>query len=446
MSIVTVESYINEHKDIKNKLAGSQHNWLQAARDNALQSFAKLGYPDKKVENWKYTRVTPIAKQHLPILLTHSEHYEKNKVVSLVKAMPDCHCMVFINGYFSTELSLLSGLPDNVIVCDFLTATEQHSELLKKHLQQDAATSDSFLAFNTAFMHCGAFIHVPANTQIEKPIQLLFICTPEANTHTINLRNVLIAETQSKVNFIENYLAITDDSYFVNTVSNLILEQNAHLTHIKLQNESRQAFHIGTVNAQQAADSHFHSHSFARGGALVRSDTNTSLNAAGAHCTMNGLFIAQGKQHIDHHTCIEHKHSHCSSREYYRGILAEQAHGVFNGRVVVAKDAQKTDAVQENKNLLLSDSAEIDTKPQLEIYADDVKCAHGATVGQLDKRALFYLQARGINIEQATKILTYAFAKEIIERIDFAPVREQCENLLLDTYKIDTTQEETHES
>ncbi len=272
---------------------------------------------------------------------------------------------------------------------------------------------------------------MPANAVIEKPVNLLYLSGLNDQPFASHPRNLIILSENSQATIIESYIGLDDSDYFTNTVTEVCMKQNAHLQHYKIQQESMQGYHVGNLNIAQAQDSNVESHSISLGGALVRNDIHSCLEATGAEIMMNGLYMATGRQHVDNHTRVDHLKPNTRSHEIYRGVLNDHARGVFNGKVVVHKDAQKTDAVQSNANLLLSDNAEVDTKPELEIYADDVKCAHGATVGQLDQDMLFYLRSRSIDETTAKSLLTYAFAGEVIRKIKLDPVRKRLEYLVI---------------
>jgi len=273
-------------------------------------------------------------------------------------------------------------------------------------------------------------VYLPKGTLLEAPIHLIFVSAPSDAPIVSHPRTLVVAGEGSQASVIESYVGLGGGSYFTNAVSEILVGANAHLTHYKLQREGDGAFHVGTVAARQQADSTFTSHSVSFGGLLVRSDTNATLDAEGSTCTLNGLYMVAGRQHVDHHTLIDHRKPHGSSRELYKGVLDGHATGVFNGKVFVRPDAQKSDAGQVNKNLLLSEGATMNTKPQLEIFADDVKCSHGATIGRLDADAIFYLRARGIGAAAARNLLTYAFANELLNRMDVEPIRRQLEAVL----------------
>jgi Fe-S cluster assembly protein SufD len=314
------------------------------------------------------------------------------------------------------------------------TALNSDSALVEPHLARHAGYQDHpFVALNTAFLQDGAFVSIPRGKAVERPIHLLFVSTHDRRgTATVSHpRNLILAGDDSQAMVIESYIGLNNALYFTNAVTEIVAGENAVVAHYKLQRESEEAFHISTVQASLSHNSNFSSHSIDLGGALVRNDVNAVLDGKGIECTLDGLYMVAGRQHVDNHTRIDHVKPHCSSRELYKGVLGGRSKGVFNGKIYVHKDAQKTDAKQTNKNLLLSEDAVINTKPQLEIYADDVKCTHGTTIGQLDQEAIFYLRSRGIDLEAARGLLTYAFASEMIGRIKVEPVRAQLETLLL---------------
>ena len=289
----------------------------------------------------------------------------------------------------------------------------------------------SFTALNTAFMRDGAVIRIADDASIAAPIHLLFVSDAEAAKGVVHPRSLILAGRNSKANIIESYVALGNAGYFTNAVTEVALEDGATLGHYKIQRESSRAYHVGTTQVHQARDSHYISFSFATGAALSRTNIYTELDGEGSGVTLNGLYMVDGEQHVDHQTAIIHAQPHCFSRQLYKGILDGASHGVFNGKVYVHPEAQKTDGKQTNNTLLLSDTAHIDTKPQLEIFADDVKCTHGATVGRLDETALFYLKSRGVNATVARQLLTYAFAADVLETIELDAMREGLEALTL---------------
>ncbi len=305
--------------------------------------------------------------------------------------------------------------------------------LIEKHLGKYALTADNaFAALNQAFFTDGAFIFVPPGVEIAGPVQVIYISSAKESGETIQPRNLIIAEANSKLTVVESYISTGNAAYFTNAVTEIIAGDNATIEHVKLQDESADAFHIATIAGEFGRASNVTVHSFALGAKLSRTNIRAKLAGEGLECILNGLYLTRGEQLADHHMIVEHAQPHCASHEYFNGILDDKSKGVFHGRIYVHPAAQKTDAKQTNKNLLLSDDATADTKPQLEIYADDVKCTHGATIGQLNEESIFYLRSRGIPEKTARRMLIHAFAGEIVERVKCAPVREEVDKLVWD--------------
>jgi Fe-S cluster assembly protein SufD len=294
----------------------------------------------------------------------------------------------------------------------------------------DHCDENFFAALNTVSFQDGAFVSAPANAVIEQPVQLLYLAASDQPGAAVHARNLIVAHTGSSLKVIESYASLTEAPHLTNAVTELVLGVEARVEHCKLQNENERAFHIAAVQAVQSRGSHWLSHSIATGARVARNQIQTLLNAEGAAAVLNGLYLARGEQLIDHHTVVDHAQPHCESHEFYHGILTDRSHGVFNGKIFVRPAAQKTNAKQTNRNLVLSENAVIDTKPQLEIFADDVKCTHGATVGQLNEEALFYLRSRGLGADVARQMLVRAFANDAVERISLAPVRAYLDQLL----------------
>ena len=394
-----------------------------------MGQFQARGFPTTRQENWKYTDVKPIARSAFGIAEEKpAAGYEKQLELARLSGL-ESHELVFINGRFSVEHSRLQDLPQGVVLEDMSSALNNHSKLVDSIMSNTTLNEQSnpFNILNTAFIHDGVLIHVPDDCSIDKPINLIYLSGYSDNEFSAHPRNLIFLGNGARLTVIENYVGAKDSQYFINTVTDAVLASNAALTHYKLQQESVESYHIGNFNIYQDRDSQVNSHSISLGGSLVRNDIKVQLDAEGAGVLLNGLYMANGKQHIDNHTLINHLQPHTNSEEHYRGVLNDRGRGVFNGKVVVHKDAQKTDAAQSNANLLLSDQAEIDTKPELEIYADDVKCSHGSTVGQLDKDMMFYLRSRAIDEATAKSILTYAFAEEVIKRIEIEQIRHYLE-------------------
>jgi Fe-S cluster assembly protein SufD len=338
--------------------------------------------------------------------------------------------LVWVNGRFAPEFSAAGELPRGVQVGSLAQAFEGNFERVESHLAQYARFDrQPFVALNTALMTDGAFLYVPRGVVVEDPIHLLFLADSEEQPFTYHPRTLILAEESSQVTVLETFIG--SGAYFTNAVTEIVLGENAVVDHYRSQCESNAAFHVATLQVQQAGDSNFRSHAVSLGGSLVRNDINAVLAGLGVESTLNGLYVARDRQHVDNHTAIDHAQPHCNSHELYKGILDDAATAVFNGKIFVRQDAQKTDAKQTNQNLLLSRDATINTKPQLEIFADDVRCTHGATVGQLDEDAIFYLRSRGIGLEEARSVLTYAFATDILHRIRVEPLQSALEAELL---------------
>ena len=406
--------------------------WLPPLRHSAIERFSALGFPTTKNEDWHFTSVAPIAEREFQRAPVSARKVEASDLAPFNFGHPDWTTMVFVDGRFNAALSSLAQLPKGLSVMDLQRAWHEDVALMESHLTRIAAFDrEAFTALNTAFMSDGAVVHLAADTAVEDPIHLIFLSTGIHDSLVTHPRNLIVAERNSRATIIESYVPLGDAAYFTNAVSEVVLRDGAMLTHLKLQRESEQAFHVGNMQVKQERDSHLMSFSFATGAALSRTNIHTSLDGEGCGATLDGLYMVSGKQHVDHQTLVEHVQPNTFSREVYKGILDGTSHGVFNGRVYVHPEAQKTDGKQQNNNLLLSDSAHIDTKPQLEIFADDVRCTHGATVGRLDEVALFYMKSRGIGSTHARQLLTYAFAADVIENIAVTAVRDELEEQTL---------------
>jgi Fe-S cluster assembly protein SufD len=346
----------------------------------------------------------------------------------------DASRLVFVDGHYAPALSALRPLPSGVIVANLAAVLDTHPHWAESYLARYADyQSHPFTALNTAFIKDGAFISIPKSKRIEEPIYLLFVTTKMAEGSVCHPRNLIVVGDNSQVTFVEGYFGLEEEVYFTNAVSEIAVGASAVVDHYKVLRESAEAFHVATTQLHQERGSNFSSHFISLAGSLIRNEVNAILDAEGCECTLNGLYLANGRQHVDNRTVIDHAKPHGTSHELYKGILGGNAHGVFNGKIFVRQDAQKTDAKQTNQTLLLSDDATINTKPQLEIFADDVKCTHGATVGQLQEEAIFYLRSRGIGHQEARSLLTYAFANDIISRIKVEPIRAHLEEILLTT-------------
>jgi Fe-S cluster assembly protein SufD len=410
----------------------TQPSWLFPLRKAGMARFAELGFPTLKNEDWRFTNVAPIAKLPFnPVFEVDRDGLTRESIAGLIFGALDATRLVFVNGHYCEDLSSPAVRQPGVTVKNLAAALKTDSALLEQHLARYATGEDnSFAALNTAFFQDGAFVHVPAGKVLEKPVHLVFISTIKETGATAHPRNLIVAEKGSQATVLESYVSTVDVPYFTNAVTELVLGEGAVLEHAKFQDEHAAAFHIAAIHAHLGRSSNFISHSIATGARLSRNSIRTKLAGEGVECVLNGLYLTRGDQLADHHMVVEHAEPHCNSHEYYNGILDEKSKGVFHGRILVRQPAQKTDAKQTNKNLLLSEDATVDTKPQLEIYADDVKCTHGATVGQLNDESIFYLRTRGIGAGTARRMLIHAFAGEIIERIRCRAAREELDRLI----------------
>jgi Fe-S cluster assembly protein SufD len=407
-----------------------------ALRREGLEQFAALGFPTTKNEDWHYTSVARIAEQPFTIVpsATGAVTREQVDAFGFGEASRAWHTFAFVNGRFAPELSSVGTLPAGLVVRDLATAWESSPELLDRLGQLAHAETRSFTALNTAFLHDGAVIAIDDGVSVAQPIHLLFIVDATAAKTMMHPRVLMTVGANANATVIESYVATSDAMSLTNAVGEVFLGDGATLRHYKIQREGQRAYHVGTTEVTQGRDSHYVSFSFATGGALSRTNLYTTLDGEGCGVTLNGLYLLDGEQHCDHQTLVVHAQPNCFSRELYKGILDGRSHGVFNGKVYVHPIAQQTDGKQTSKTLLLSDTAHIDTKPQLEIFADDVKCTHGATVGQIDQQALFYMKSRGVGAEDARRLLTYAFAADALETIEVDAVREGLERMTLDRY------------
>jgi Fe-S cluster assembly protein SufD len=421
--------YRSEYEKRADNLAGNSLKWLKEQRQKAIDRFSENGFPSPREEEWRYSNVRPIErKQFTPVSDAVSV---VDEVLLSSHRLESSDTLVFVDGKFSAEHSDLPQLPEGAIVESMVAAVESHSELLEAKLGR--ALHDEghgFLDVNSAFFSDGLLIYLPRNSALAKPLQLLFVSTKREVAQLSTIRNLLVIEQGASIELNETWIGEEGHCYLNAAVTEILAGDNSSVKMTKLQVESNRSYHFGGTYVKQAKYSTFNHQSFSFGGALVRNDLHTGLREA-ADVTLDGLFLVAGRQHVDNHTRIDHTQPHATSREQYKGILSDKARGVFQGRVVVQEGAQKTNSEMSNHNLLLSENAEIDAKPQLEIYADDVKCAHGVTVGQLDNESVFFLQSRGVDSERARNMLTFAFANEQVEKIEQADLKLLVQDQLL---------------
>lgn len=404
-------------------------SWLKATREAATNTHLLLGIPTHKHEEWRYTSLRGLESHEYK--LSEATKLHREQITKFFYGSLKGPHIVLVNGVFDKELSFDYESVPGLKAMSLKDAIQYHPELVENHLTKIVDTSSyTFGALNTALFEDGVFLYVSKDTQLQTPVQVLYLSVPKEQPTYHHPRSLIILEDNSNAHIVETFASINDGITFTNMVTEISVGQGAIFEHIKVQRESTQAYHISLTQVKQERDSRFSSDNMTFGGALTRNDFNLWLDGEGIDSTLNGVYVGNGEQIIDNHTRMDHAKPHCHTFEVYKGILDDKATGVFNGKIYVHQDAQKTDAKQSNQAILLSKTATINTKPQLEIFADDVKCTHGATVGQLSKDALFYLQSRGLPEEDAKALLLHAFASEVIGKISLEEVRQGLESLL----------------
>lgn len=427
--VVGLSSYLEAFSELQQRTS-RQPEWLRSLRQEAFGRFCDRGFPTVKDEAWRFTNVAPISREAFSLPKARQIDLTIDDLQPFLLSSAACR-LVFVNGSFVSGLSDKRSLPSGVEADSLAAVIARNSGALEPHLGRYLDIKrDPFCSLNTAFLEDGAYIHIAHGTVLEAPIHLLFLSTETDIPWMVHPRNLLIAESDTQSNIVEEHLSLGDGTLFSNIATELVAANNATIAHHLIECENRSTFHISTLRIQQERSANVSSHSALLGGALVRNNVHPVLAGEGGECLINGLFIGDNAQHLDNYMLVEHSAPHCASHQFYNGILNGSAHGVFHGRIIVHEDAQKTDAKQTNRNLLLSDDAQIDTKPQLEIYADDVKCTHGATIGQIDENALYYLRSRGIGEISAREMLLFAFAGECLGRIRSTSVREHLERIV----------------
>jgi Fe-S cluster assembly protein SufD len=426
-----VARYVSEFERLDPHVSQDQPSWLAEARRAAIARFGELGFPTTRQEAWRFTSLAPLVETVTALAADGLTSVSRDLVQSLTLEGVS-GLVVFVNGRFAPKLSALDRLPAGVIVSSLKGALRSQPAILERHLTRVASGHDHpFTELNTAFLDDGAFVSIPSRAVLGAPLQLLFISSSQSEpTSVSHPRTLIVAGEHCQAQIIERYAGAGDQSYFTNAVTEIVTERAAVVDHYRLQNENARAFHVGSLHLAAQQASTFSSHSLTLGGSLVRNDVMATLAGEGIDCTLNGLYLGGGTTLVDNHTTIDHATPHCGSHEVYKGILWGRARAVFNGKIIVRPDAQKTDAKQTNKALLLSDDAQINTKPELEIFANDVKCTHGAAIGQLDEDAIFYLRTRGLNYDEARAMLIRAFAGDIIQRIKVPALRAELEATL----------------
>ncbi|MFL6254970.1 MAG: Fe-S cluster assembly protein SufD [Pyrinomonadaceae bacterium] len=424
--------YADAFREFAGARAG-EPSWMERLREGAFGRFEELGIPTTDEEEWKYTNVAPLARKPFRPAAQEKVELESAAVEPFVSAEARRSRLVFVNGAYSPEHSSLEAIPQEVVAQELGAALAgEQAELLWEHLGRlSGEGSDAFTALNTAFHGGGVLLRVPAGVVVEAPVQLLFLTAPGESEAASFPRVLVVAERNSRLDVIESYAALGDAEYFTDAVVEVFVGEGARVTHYKVQDEGDRAFHVASTRAEVSKDGAYELTTVTLGARLSRHDIEVALTSPGAECRVDGLYIVGDGQHTDTHSLIDHREPNCTSRQNYKGILDGKSRAVFNGRVYVHEGARGTDAQQSNKNLLLSTDARVDTKPQLEIYNDDVKCAHGATVGQLEEEELFYLLSRGLHPDLARNLLTYGFAEEIVGNIKHESIRAQLDEAIL---------------
>jgi Fe-S cluster assembly protein SufD len=424
------DAYLADFERLATARAVTEPAWVRNLRRKGIEHFAAAGFPTTRDEEWKFTSVAPIADRPFALAQNGQRGLATDRVESWAGALGG-YRLVLVNGAYAPQLSG-GKLPAAVHVSSLRSALATNPTAVEPYLGRFAAPDrQAFTALNTGFLQDGAFVWIPPGTIVEQPISLLFVSASPETVSVSHPRVLIVAGDSSQVRIVEGYVGPPGQEYFTNAVTEVVVGSGAVVDHYKVQRESQRAYHIGSMYVHGTRDSTFSSHSIAFGGSLVRNDVLAVFDGEGGDYTLNGLYLADGRRLIDNHTTIDHAKPHCGSHEVYKGILSGHARAVFNGKIIVRPDAQKTDAKQTNKALLLSDAAQINTKPQLEIFANDVKCTHGAAVGQLNEDAIFYLRARGLDLQQARDMLIHAFAGDVLNRIRIEPLRKSLEEQLL---------------
>jgi Fe-S cluster assembly protein SufD len=401
--------------------------WLELVRNSAMDRFEQLGFPSVNEEDWKYTNLAAVAKEEfVPVTSSTTDARE----IEGCTETAETH-LVVVDGFLREDLSTKTGLGD-VVAVDLFSAVEdaRYNKIIRKYFARNAGYHNNGLtALNTAFLQSGVFLWIPKNVKLERPLQITFLADAENGANFPRL--LVVAEENSSATLIESFASTNGGKYFTNAIAEIVLKDGAQLEHYRVQRESKNAYHVSTTSAELGRASRYDTTSINLGARLSRHDVSVVMDHEGSETAVDGLYMVGSDQHTDTHSVIDHKEPHCTSHQLYKGILDGNGRAVFNGKVFVREGAQKTDAMQTNKNLLLSEKARVDTKPQLEIYADDVKCAHGAAVGQIDPEELFYLETRGIGPELGRSLLTYGFAEEVIGKIKIDSIRSQLDEFVL---------------
>ena len=426
-ALTEYDRYADQYANV----AGSGPTWLRNLRQKGFDNFSRLGFPTARRGNeaWKYTNVAPVARAEFSV----STSGDSPSVEALRDTLPwveDWNTLVFVNGRFSPELSIIHDT-GSVTVSGLSALVESDGAVARQHLGSLASVEDDgFTALNTAFIGDGAVVNVPDNVRIERPVHLAFVSTEEVS-FVAHPRVLLVAGSESEATVVESYMSLGENPYFTNAVTEVVVEEGARVDHHRLMDESDESYHVGVARVHQKDGSSFSSRAFYKGVGLGRHDLY-ALIGDGCETDLSGLYITSGSQHMDNFINLDHAQPNSTSRLYYKGILSGRSRAVFGGTVFVREGADKTDSLQSDKNLLLSPDAEVDSKPALFIWADDVKCGHGATAGNVDEDTVFYMRSRGVDLETASRLLIFGFASEIIDTVALPELREYLERSFLE--------------
>ncbi|HEX8522135.1 MAG TPA: Fe-S cluster assembly protein SufD [Tepidisphaeraceae bacterium] len=424
------ESHVAQFRELSSSRNGSTPTWLEQRRRFGIERFEKVGFPDNKQEEWRFTNIGPIAKTRFVLADGRVDAQAQAKIREFSFGEEAVAELVFVNGRFSSELSRLGALPARVIVESLHDAIAKHDALLDQHLARYAdINANPFVALSTGLMNDGALIYIPRGITLEQPIHLLFVDTGSGEPTVSHPRILVVAEDNAEATLVSSFVG-AGSTHLANVVIEVAVGNDSRIEHNKLQHGSAPAYHVSTLQARLGRGARFVSHAATLGSKLTRNDLNVTLAGEGAEAILNGLVLIGGNQHCDNHTLLEHAAPNCPSYELYKHVLRDEATGVFKGKIFVHQAAQKTDSKQTSKSLLLSDDASMNSQPALEIYADDVKCTHGSTTGPVDDEMVFYLRSRGVSLEAARHLLTYAFAADITRRIKVEPVRRRLEDFM----------------
>ncbi len=432
----TVEQYVAAFRMHEGQILNGSNAAVQGIRRAAIERFEALGLPRPKDEAWKYTPIARYLNRGYQLFLGQPEtEVTAQDVENLLVPDLDAHVIVLVNGRYEASLSSVGTLPEGVIVTNLARAAEAHAEVFNAHFGTYADFEhEALVALNTAFVQDGLFIYVPKDTAVEKPVHLVSIIAAEEDL-LVQPRHLIIAETGSAVKLVQTGRALGETKTFINTVTEVAVGRNAHVDLYEVQDDEPLVAQVNGVHTHQDDDSVFRTSFFTFGGEVVRNNVNIVADGRNDESHMYGLFLGTGDSHIDNHTFMDHAQPDCFSNELFKGILAGKSTGVFNGKIMVRQDAQRINAYQSNKSVVLSDSAAMYSKPELEIYADDVKCSHGATTGQLDKEGIFYLRSRGLSEQQARGLMLTAFARDVVDTVDIEPLREWLDGRLQDFFR-----------